>query len=221
MSEKPKVQKAQIVKLDKSGSPTQETVVCHFNPKEFHVKKAISWVRQRSIGGDTPTMTFAGGDTQDMTIELLFDSTDTGSDVRDSYETLLTIAAIDTQRKNAKTKKSEPASCQFQWGKLLSFNAVIKQIDQRFTMFKPDGTPVRATVTVTFSQIGGTTKGQNPTTRIEPRRTWVVREGERLDLIAFEEYGDAAQWHHIAEVNNLANPRELKSGQILMLTPLS
>ncbi len=221
MSEEPKVQKAKIFKLTPSGSVDQsKSVTLHFNPKEFEIAGQINWVEQPSIGNSFPQMTFAGGEAQDMTIEMLFDSTDTGSDVRDCYKTLLEIAAVDSTKKNQKTKKSEPAECQFQWGQFLSFNAVIKSISQTFTMFKPDGTPLRAKVKVTFAQVGKKPAGQNPTTRSEARRVWVVREGERLDLIAYQEYGDAAQWRHIAETNNLTNPMSLYAGQMLKLTPL-
>ena len=221
MPETPKVQKATIIKIDSSGALVRDkAVVCHFNPKEFEIKGQIKWIKQTSIGSDFPRMTFSGGDAQDMTIELLFDTTETGQDVRKSYETLLEIAAVDPQQENRQTGQGEPARCQFQWGKLLSFNAVIKDISQRFILFKPDGTPVRAKVTVTFSQVGEQPQRQNPTSYSEPRRIWVVREGERLDWIAYKEYGDPAYWRHIAESNDLANPKDLSPGQVLQLVPL-
>ena len=45
-------------------------------------------------------------------------------------------------------------------------------------------------------------------------------EGERLDWIAYQEYGNPRHWRHIADVNDLANPFDLRSGQVLKLTPL-
>ena len=221
MSEAPTVQKATIIKLDQSGALVQsKAVVCHFNPKEIEIKGRINWVKRPSIGSDFPNVTFAGGDAQDMTIEFLFDSTETGDDVRQSYKTLLEIAAVDPQQENSQTGAGEPARCQFQWGKLLSFNAVIKDITQRFTMFKPDGTPLRARVTVVFSQVGELPKKQNPTSYTEPRKVRVVREGERLDWIAYQEYGNAAYWRHIALANDLPDPAALRPGLALLLPPL-
>lgn len=75
-------------------------------------------------------------------------------------------------------------------------------------------------MTVTFSQVREEKKRQNPTSYTEPRKTWVVREGERLDWIAYQEYGDPGYWRHIAEANNLANPFDLQPGLVLQLTPL-
>ncbi len=222
MSETPSVQKATIYKLDSSGAlVSSKSVVCHFNPKEFEIKGRINWVKQPSIGSDFPRVTFAGGDAQDMTIEFLFDTTESGGDVRNSYKTLLEMASVDPQQENTQTGMGVPARCQFQWGRLLSFNAVIVDITQRFIMFKPDGTPLRARVTVTFSQVGEQPQRQNPTSRSEPRRVRVVREGERLDWIAYQEYGDAAHWRHIAQANDLADPADLRPGLVLHLPPLS
>jgi nucleoid-associated protein YgaU len=87
-------------------------------------------------------------------------------------------------------------------------------------MFKADGTPLRAEVTVNFVQTVTKPKGQNPTSRSETRKIWVVHEGETLDWIAYREYGDPAQWRHIAETNGLGNPKDLYPGQVLKLTPL-
>ncbi|NJM39843.1 MAG: LysM peptidoglycan-binding domain-containing protein [Anaerolineae bacterium] len=47
-----------------------------------------------------------------------------------------------------------------------------------------------------------------------------MRAGETLDYIAYQHYGDAAQWRHIAQANNLLNPKNLRPGLVLKLTPL-
>lgn len=216
-----KVEKAQITKVKPDGSlDRSKTLVCKFNPKELTLTEGYKWVKTTVIGSDVPQVSFAGGQSDKMTIDLLFDSTDTGADVRDSYKVLLEIAAVDPRQKNKQTGKGEPARCQFQWGKLMSFRAVVEKLTQRFTLFKPDGTPLRAEVTVTLAQVRQDVKKQNPTSYTEPRKTWIVREGERLDWIAYQEYGDAAYWRHIAETNQLPDPFDLRPGQVLRLVPL-
>jgi nucleoid-associated protein YgaU len=83
---------------------------------------------------------------------------------------------------------------------------------------------VRATLDVTFLQAKdeGRYPGQNPTTKGNPGyRRRVVREGDTLDWIAFDEYGDSALWRYIADVNNLDNPMSLLPGQVLAIAPIS
>jgi hypothetical protein len=217
MPDRPKSEKARIVQVSDPG----KGVTCHFNPNTFLLGKTILWETETNIGGDVSKISFSGGEAHKIgPIELLFDTTDTGKDVRDSYKVLLQLAEVDPKNKNSKTGKSEPPFCRFQWGKFLSFTAVITDITQTFTMFKGDGTPVRAKVKVTFLQVPEKLKKQNPTSSSEPRKIWVVHEGQRLDWIAYQEYGDPACWRYIAETNNLADPRDLRPGQVLRLVPL-
>jgi nucleoid-associated protein YgaU len=216
MADRPKVQKAKITDVNKPS----KAVTCHFNPDQLSLTKTMEWREETATGGDASQLTFAGGKAEDLTIPLLFDTTDTGQDVRQSYKTLLDLAMVDQSKKDRKTDKGEPSLCKFQWGKFLSFTAVITKITQKFTMFKADGTPVRAEVSVTFKQVEQKPGRQNPTTRSETRKIWVVHEGETLDWIAYQEYGDPAHWRHIAETNSLDNPRDLQPGQVLKLVPL-
>ena len=111
---------------------------------------------------------------------------------------------------------------EFQWGKTWSFKAVITDISQKFTLFRSDGTPVRATLDVSFLQAkdDGHYPGQNPTTIGRPGyKRWVVKEGDSIDWIAFDEYNDSAMWRFIAETNNLDNPLLLRPGQVLAIAP--
>lgn len=210
------VQKARIVN---ESNPSQ-AVVCHFNPNDLSLTRSIKWDGKLNIGEDASKLTFAGGEAQDLTIPLLFDTTDSGQDVRDGYTVLLDLAKVDSNNKNPKTGKGEPPRCRFEWGNFLSFTAVITKITQKFIMFKADGTPLRVEVSVTLKQLSEETRPQNPTSRSEARKTWVVHEGERLDWIAYQEYGNSAYWRHIAETNNLTDPMDLQPGQILKLVPL-
>ncbi len=217
------LQKAKFVSVDNSSVQ----FVCQFNPTDFSLTKAIKWRQLPKTGDQEPEIVFAGGEAQDVTISLFFDSTDTGQDVRNKYSTLLKMAQIDTTKKDAKTGKGEPPRIRFEWGSFLKssgtenvLTGVIKSVSQKFTMFKADGTPLRAEVSVSFVQTVTKPAGQNPTSRSETRKIWVVHEGETLDWIAYREYGDPAQWRHIAETNGLANPKDLYPGQVLKLTPL-
>ena len=44
---------------------------------------------------------------------------------------------------------------------------------------------------------------------------------DRLDLLAFEAYGDATQWRLLAAANQITDPLHLRPGQVLLLPPLT
>ena len=109
----------------------------------------------------------------------------------------------------------------FRWGKYWSFKSVITSVTQRFTLFMPDGRPVRGTLDVRFQQVEseGTFPPTNPTSVAEVQRIRVVSPGETIDGIAFDEYGDPKRWQLIADYNNLDDPMRLWPGQKLLIPP--
>jgi Contractile injection system tube protein/LysM domain len=124
---------------------------------------------------------------------------------------------IDDSLKDPKTKKGRPPTVQFLWGGL-SFVAVITSITQNFTLFLPDGTPVRTTLDVSFTQTKDPNQRgkQNPTSGgIGGERLWTVGEGDTLQWISYSMYGDATQWRRIADANQLRRVRRLTPGMVL------
>jgi nucleoid-associated protein YgaU len=130
---------------------------------------------------------------------------------------------INPSKINQKTNKGQPPSVRFEWGSLWSFTAVIISITETFTMFRPDGTPVRSSIDIQFRQLISENDypAQNPTSGGNPgEHLRTVLEGETLAGIAFEEYGDATVWRHLADTNRIRDPRRLRPGQVLLVTPL-
>jgi hypothetical protein len=212
--------KAEICVVD--GSDQGDVIECMFRPKEYTVTKQNRWEPGEAKGKEVPLLEFKGGAASTLTMELFFDTYEKHEDVRDYTNKIWKLMAIDSTLTDRTTVKGRPPKCQFQWGPVKSFKAVITNINQRFTMFKSDGTPVRATMTVTFQEAekSGTYPLQNPTTGSKPGyKVRVVKEGESIDWIAHEEYGDPTLWRIIAETNELENPLKLIPGQVLSIKP--
>ncbi len=195
-------------------------LVCQFNPESMTINKSNKWAFRTDIGDSTPEAVFSGGDAGCFTLELLFDTTASGDDVRRSYFNLIKIAMVKPSEND--DGKGEPRQVVVQWGKFISYVAVVESVNQVFSFFKADGTPLRANVTVTLREVFDKAKlpPQNPTSRTEVRRTWVVEKGQRIEWIAHRVYGTTAAWRHLADVNNLMNPAMLRPGQILKIVPL-
>src|SRR5262249_46458482 len=103
------------------------------------------------------------------------------------------LMMVDPKLMNSKTGKARPPMVRFQWGKSWSFDAVITNITQRFTLFLNDGTPVRATLDITFQQVKDSSqlKPQNPSSGgVGGERIWTVGAGDSLLSIAYQMYAD-------------------------------
>jgi nucleoid-associated protein YgaU len=211
--------KAKIVNLD-----NKEEIDCLFNPSEYTFSKNNTWAAETAKGKNVPLLEFGGGSSMQLKMQLFFDTYTDGGDVRETTNKIWKLMRIDESLKGYSSGKGRPPMVEFQWGRTWSFQAVLTQISQKFTLFRYDGTPVRATLDVTFMQVKeeGSYPGQNPTSVVIPgHKRRIVKDGDTIDWIAFEEYGDASQWRFIAETNDLDNPQKLRPGQVISIAPLS
>lgn len=218
-----------LAKAEITNLVTNEKVRCMFNPKEYTFSKTNNWSEKPAKGKDVAHLEFSGGAPAQLTLQLLFDTYEAhgqngaGDDVRSYTKGLWDMMKVSNGNKNTATGKGEPPHCRFEWGSLWSFEAVITSMSQKFTLFANDGTPLRATLDVTFKQIKdeGQYPRQNPSSGGNPgEHLRTVREGETLAQIAYEEYGDPTVWRHLADTNRVDDPRRLHPGHVLMIRPL-
>ena len=213
-----------LVKAKLKNLDTDQSVEFQFNPTDYSMSKSVGYSDAVDIGGNVPRPEFTGGSGVVLTLKLFFDTTKTGADVRSTYTNKLwALALVAPSAPDSTTNKGKPPMCEFQWGSGPAFKAVVTQITQNFLLFLENGTPVRASVDLTLKQAvdAAIFPAQNPTSRgSSGHRTHVVEQRETLDLIAWREYGDAAHWRFIAEVNNIDSPLAIRPGTVLSLPPL-
>jgi hypothetical protein len=212
---------ARIYEVDESGKEKGGgvSVDCMFNPFEYTVSKQNSYGENPKNNGDVPQVEFKKAGPQTLKLSLMFDTYEQDEDVSLLTNTLWKLMESKTRQEGNKNKKVPPPGVAFEWG-VFRFVAVITDMTQKFTLFKQDGTPVRAKVDATFTQHVDTEDypSQNPTSGGGPiNRIRQVLAGDRLDNIAFEMYGDATKWRLIADRNHIQNPLQLRAGQQLTI----
>jgi hypothetical protein len=136
------------------------------------------------------------------------------SDVRELTGKITGLMAIQPQT-------HVPPVLLFTWAKL-AFTCVLARASQRFVMFLPDGTPVRARLNVTFNEYRNTDLEPKETKRetSDFSKRYVVSEAETLSSIAAREYGDPRLWRVIAIANQLQRARGLPVGLKLLVPSL-
>jgi hypothetical protein len=212
---------ARIFEVDSDGNEKGGgvSVGCMFNPFEYSVSKTNNYEEKSRNRGDVPTVEFKKAGPQNLKLSLMFDTYEIGEDVSLTTNNLWKFMESKTRQEGNSNRKVPPPEVAFEWG-VFRFVAVITEMTQRFTLFKQDGTPVRAKVEVTFTQHKDSNDypNQNPTSGSGPAHSvWRVIEGDRLDNIAFKVYGDSTQWRRIAEYNGITNPFSLRAGQTLTI----
>ncbi|TLN05553.1 hypothetical protein FDZ74_13495 [bacterium] len=212
------LQKASIIITD-----TNETIPCQFNPNELSVSRSVHWSHVSLPLLNSPIMQFRGSSPTTCQVNLIFDTSDSGNDVRAYTNQLLRLTLKGGGGHGNRDLLLEPPSVSFVWGKFELFKAVITSLSIAYVLFLPDGTPIRARANITFTQNDhedDPLPAQNPTSRTDARKTRIVQAGERLDYIAYEEYGEARHWRFLAEANGLDHVEALKPGSLLIIPPL-
>ena len=206
-----------------------DTIDCWFNPKEYTIAKANQWEVKPVTGVALPTAQYGGGQPRKLSLQLLFDSTDSDSlDVSDVTAKLFKMMEAQASLGSGKGKNSgRPPMVTFVWGSTVTFKAVADNLSVQYTLFRADGTPVRAQAQLSLIQADkamdkssgkGKSKPQNPTTRAQPGLgSHTVRDGDSLASIAFAHYRDPRRWRAIAEANGIDDPLRLKRGTVLSI----
>lgn len=193
-----------------------------FNPAQLQVSMANSWSGECASGQSAPSLTFEGGAGGTITLNLVFDTTDTGTTVTDYTDTLAALLAPrdDLSDYDADADNVRPPWVQLHWGDRHFFKSVVTSLSLAFTYFTRDGTPLRARADLTLQQLGpeDTLPLQNPTSHT-PRihRVHTVQAGETLDRLAADYYGDPNDWRLIAAANRILNPLALRPGTRLAI----
>jgi hypothetical protein len=183
---------------------TNEEVACMFNPFEFTISKTNSWDSKITIGTNLPKVTFKNGGAQSVTLNLWFDSAESGSDVRTHTKPLWKMAMIETANKNDKSGKGSPPAVEFRWGRI-TFRAIITQITENFVMFAADGTPLRCKITLNLQEHLETTTEMSPAENTPSAGTTAV-QGDRPDHLANRTDGDSNAMRDVMSRNNVNNP---------------
>jgi len=212
---------ARIFEVDSSGNEKGGgvSISCMFNPFEYTVTKSNQYGEKSRNNSNVPQVEFKKAGPQVLKLSLIFDTYEKGEDVSLKTNKLWKLMESSTRQEGSRDVKVPPPEVAFEWG-VFRFVAVMTEMSQKFTLFKLDGTPVRAKVDVTFTQHKDVNDypSQNPTSGGGPiQRVRRVVAGDRLDTIAYEVYGDATQWRTIAEQNQITNPLILHPGQLLTI----
>jgi nucleoid-associated protein YgaU len=199
------------------GAPIGK-IAFQFNPKELAISKSAKWERKPARGAKrSGPPEFGGAEPAKLTLEMFFDASFEHDDsVVASVEKLLSCCVPTDQ--SIANKKETPPLVVLRWGSVTAFAAYISSVSVKYSLFAPDGTPIRATCSVTMEEMPGVLAGQNPTSgALETRRVHTVVTGDTLASVAYREYGDPTMWRVIAAANGIDDPLRIPAGTALQV----
>jgi hypothetical protein len=158
---------------------------------------------------------------EEMTFEFLFDNTgiidgQARDDIADDIKRFKSVVL------EYQGDAHEPRHFKLVWGKNSIFKGRVTEVSIAYKLFRPDGTPIRATATVTFKSSIEEQKRAAQENNSSPDLTHVrkVKAGDTLPLMCYRIYGTPQYYLQVAAVNNLGNFRELIPGMDILFPPI-
>ena len=143
------------IKLSRLEGKPQELLL---DATSITIDDAAIWSRSADdhSSGDAPAMEFTSGEPQTLSVELFFDTFEERGNVHDKYvQPLEGLVAVDPQL-------DRPPMVQVTFPRLQPFKGVVTRISTKYTMFLPDGTPVRCTTNLQMKKASSASKKKPP-----------------------------------------------------------
>jgi len=268
-----------IIRVYWEGRSKPEDIEVQYNPTEYTFEKANQIAEIQIPGLDSPLQQFVRGQTEKLTLDLFFDTTEQGMGAGATSVTTETDKIY--QLIKIEPKRHAPPILEFVWSNQIAgsnignapgsvagavsqaigaavgaaagaagsaiaaagsmggsalaaagaglgnqrrtgFRCVLDSVRQKFTLFSPDGIPLRATLTVSLREYKTLQNQLDELHLSSPDRTHVhiLEQGETLAAVSNRYYETPADWREVASKNGLDDPRRLTPGLFLEVPAL-
>ena len=205
-------------KADYSGDPISQ-FESFVNPNEITLAYELEWDAAQGSGTTGSRMNFKKMKPGDLSLTFFVDGTGANGnaiDVQQEVEEFQTVTGY-----NGSIHR--PNYLKVTWGTLQVKRCVLKSASIAYKLFKPDGVPLRAVITATFSD------NSDDQTRValaqdeSPDLTHVrlVKAGDNLPAMCFQIYGDPRYYLEVARANRIDNFRKLTPGAKVFFPPMT
>jgi hypothetical protein len=211
------------------------------NPEKVDYNRSIKYNEEKIVGANRAAAKFINYGEEEIKFSLTFDGTGVIPPKIFNPEAAATsyakgmvgvsdppddvIETLEEFEKIVFTFNGEehgPNKIDIKWGSLHIKDCYIKTYNVAFTLFSPEGKPIRATVELAFKCIMDELKRAKEANTSSPDLTHLktVRMGDELFIMCNEIYKSPKYYLQVAEKNNILNFRNLKAGSQLLFPPL-
>lgn len=202
------------------------TFTAMLNPTDFSRDGNIEYNRNTTLGQLGSDLKFSAIKPEKISFKILVDAT--GVILYPGYEKTPgkpTIPELLTLLKNIVYKyrgsRHEPNVVRILWGDLIFFGRLSSQTIKH-TLFKPDGTPLRALITMAFAGFLSRQEEAKRARKSSPdlSHSVEVRTGDTLPLLCYRIYKDSSYYIKVARANGLDSFSRLTPGTRIWFPPL-
>ncbi|CAD0007542.1 CIS tube protein [Flavobacterium chungangense] len=191
------------------------------NPDTIKIQKSIEYNEQQAPATSSASQKYKSTPSDKLSFEIIIDCTGIVDAKR--IDMAQEIEALETIIYTYNGKIHRPNFVKVQWGQNITFNGVLDSIDISYTLFKPDGSPLRAKISLAFSQYISPKSVTMIDAPQSPDLTHIVNvtEGMSLPQLCLQTWDDDSLYIQVAQFNNLNKFRNLKGIDKLIFPPVN
>ncbi|MEP1489571.1 MAG: hypothetical protein ABJL44_10870 [Algibacter sp.] len=190
------------------------------NPNSIKWNRKIQYNEQQPLDASTASQKYKSTPSDELSFEIIIDCTGIVDPKRiDMAKEIKTLEDI-VYTYNGDIHR--PNYVKIQWGSDLSFNSVLKTFNTSYTLFRPDGSPLRAKISLSFGEYVSPKKKSEEEKKNSPDITHLVEvvEGDTLPQLCYKVWNTPFHYVKVAQYNNLNKFRQLKGGRNLIFPPI-
>ena len=198
--------------------PSGPPFVAQFNPESLSLNTEFEYgPEEPAQGDDGDEAKFKNVKQGNFSIDLFLDGTGASGEKRE------VLAQIEWFKATVGFygKIHRPRFLLLTWGTFIA-TCVLENYSINYKLFRPDGTPLRATLSATFREHKPKPVKELLKNLSSPDITHAhqVKEGDHLSLLAYRTYKDPAYYYQVAQANELNTIRKIDTGSALYLPPV-
>ena len=191
------------------------------NPANYSHNYSINYKDNESMGETSGAPKFEKYPAETISFKIVLDGTGVvpvSGNRKNVYELLRTLK--DTVY-TFNGSIHEPNYVQLLWGSML-FNGRLTSMKVEYNLFKPNGLPLRANVSLDFKGFTSKELSSKMANLSSPDMSHliVVKAGDTLPNLCFQIYKDSTYCIEIAKINSLKSFRNIKPGTELLFPPI-
>ncbi|MGH6904368.1 MAG: hypothetical protein ACREIR_16670, partial [Geminicoccaceae bacterium] len=183
----------------------QRRLKVHFNPEKLELTIANAMEQNRNRRRREPPQLVTES-TAKLALELLFDTTDTGSDVRALTFQVAQMMQPRPGPRQEGEQRGVPSIVVFEWGSFV-FEGYIDSYKETLDFFAPEGVPLRSALNLSLTEQGKPFPPPRPKPVVDDREVVPAAPDRSIDSLARDMGVSRQAAQAIARDNGIENPR--------------
>jgi hypothetical protein len=190
------------------------------NPDSIKWNRNIEYNTEQAQDSSSASQRYKNTPSDKLNFDIVIDCTGIVDAARTNMKTEL--AALEAIVFTYNGKIHRPNYVKVQWGKDFIFKGVLLSFDTSYTLFKPDGSPLRAKISLGFTQYISPKTVQKKDDKKSPDVTHLVDvvEGMALPQLCQQVWYDEFYYVQVAKYNGLDKFRNLENVEQLIFPPI-